>query len=105
MCYTDADMTNLIPLVTQWVREDINFHFNSITHLDVNCGPHKDMAKKGLQPTVKVIYLPKKLIPQAKIIIQQLNKYLPEFEEDEFEQRHPRMIMMCSVCGINIKEQ
>ena len=105
ICQNDADMTNLIPLVTHWAGENIHYHFNALTHLEVNCGAQKDNTKNGLQPGVKVIYVEKKLITQAKIIINQLNSYVPELEVDELQQRQPRNIMMCPVCGVNIKNQ
>ena len=115
VCYTDEDMNVIVPLVTKWYIDNQALHFNALTHLNTECGMHKQMVSSGQQPTIKVIYIAKHLRQAAKIIIKQLRSHFPDSSDedssDDEEQlqregkRNLRLIMMCPVCGLNFGDQ
>merc|ERR1711874_737712 len=104
----------LIPLVTKWYIDNKRLHFNALTHLNTECGMHKQIVSSGQHPSIKIIYIAKHMRKAVKIIIKQLINHFPDSDEDSNDdeeqleregKRNIRMIMMCPVCGLNFGDQ
>ena len=115
VCYNAEDMNGIVAMVTKWFMNNQTFHFNALTHLNMECGIHKDMARSGQHPTIKVIYIAKELRQAAKIIIKQLKTHFPASNDEEISDEEEqldtegklnlRVVMMCPTCGVQFGDQ
>ena len=69
VCYTEAELNNLIPRIRGWFIQNDWYHFNPISHLQCDCSESKHDLKMGEHPTIKIIYIDDLLIPRALQII------------------------------------
>ena len=108
VCYTEEELQNLIPTITEWFSNNNCYMFNPISHLHSDCAKSKHYLKMGEHPTMKIIYIADKLIPKALEIIDKLNQdypaHLDEQVSDEEDndmraaQRVPEIIFKCPAC-------
>ena len=107
-CYTEQDLEDLIPIITDLFVNNTNCQFNPIWHRDVNCNSSKDDLKMGKHTGFKIIYIADILQRKALQIIAKLNKDYPEHldevvsdDEDNdmrLGQRIPKIIFKCPAC-------
>ena len=108
VCYTEEELQNLIPTITELFSNNNYYQFNPISHLHSHCAESKHDIKMGNHPTIKIIYIDDKLRAKALEIIDKLNKdypaHLDEQVSDEEDndmraaQRVPEIIFTCPEC-------
>ena len=107
-CHTEQELEELIPTITDLFVNNINYQFNPLSHLHVNCDSSKHDLKMGKHTSFKIIYIADILRSKAMKIIEKLNKDYPEHldeqvsdEEDNdmrLGQRIPKIIFKCPAC-------
>ena len=108
VCYTEAELTHLIPTIRGWFINEDWYHFNPIAHLQCDCSESKQYFKMGEHPVINIIYIDDLLIPIALKIIKDLNEKYPEHldeqvsDEEENDvrcaQRVAKYIFQCPAC-------
>ena len=108
ICYTEQELENLIPTITELFENNTNCQFNPISHLHSNCDASKHDLKMGNHRSIKIIYIADMLRPKALEIIEKLDKdypaHLDEQVSDEEDnnmrlgQRIPEIIFKCPAC-------
>ena len=108
VCYTEAQLNNLIPTIRGWFIQHEWYHFNPISHLQCDCSESKHDLKLGEHLSIKIIYIDDLLIPRAIQIISDLNERYPQHldvqhsdEEDNAvrcAQRLAKFIFQCPAC-------
>ena len=108
VCYTEAELNNLIPTIRGWFIHNEWYHFNPISHLQCDCSESKHDLQMGQHPIIKIIYIDDLLIPRALQIISDLNEKYPEHLDEQVSddednavrcaQRVAKLIFQCPAC-------